>query len=210
MNLDLKSGPATIICLQEAHEGVADVLAEEPAPPPPPAVAGNGGEDRPQAQYYTLRANENCNTNFIAVRVNLASELKALRFQLTLDGRYKARDGRRVAARSRINVVQVMWHKPVAGMTTTVVVNCHMHRMAAKKASGFADGYKSFFDTLAANILNSGGRCVVGDWNMSLWVVADELRQRRIECTIGAMFAWRLNSNDQVMCDSLGISCAAL
>ena len=49
MDLDLKSGPATIICLREAHEGVAGVLAE-PAPPPPPAVAGNGEEDRPQAQ----------------------------------------------------------------------------------------------------------------------------------------------------------------
>ena len=43
MDLDLKSGPATIICLQEAHEGVADVLAE-PAPPPPPAVAGEKGK----------------------------------------------------------------------------------------------------------------------------------------------------------------------
>ena len=43
MDLDLKSGPATIICLQEAHEGVADVLAR-PAPPPPPAVT-RGGRD---------------------------------------------------------------------------------------------------------------------------------------------------------------------
>ena len=90
MDLDLKSGPATIICLQEAHEGVAHVLAE-PVPPPPPAVAGNGGEDRPQAQYYTLRANENCNTNFIAVRVNLASELTSVRFQRTVDGFYRLR-----------------------------------------------------------------------------------------------------------------------
>ena len=40
---------------------------------------------------------------------------------------------------------------------------------------------------------------------MSLWVVADELRQRRIECTIGAMFAWRLNLTDEVQCDSMGI-----
>ena len=90
MDLDLKSGPATIICLQEAHEGVADVLAG-PAPSPPPAVAGNGGADRPQAQYYTLRANENCNTNFIAVRVNLASALTSVRFQRTVDGFYSLR-----------------------------------------------------------------------------------------------------------------------
>ena len=46
-------------------------------------------------------------------------------------------------------------------MTTTVVVNCHMHRMAAKKATGFAAGYKRFFDLLAENILNGVGRFVV-------------------------------------------------
>ena len=142
MDLDLKSGPATIICLQEAHEGVADVLAE-PAPPPPPAVAGNGGEDRPQAQYYTLRANEKCNTNFIVVRVNLASALTSVRFQRTLDGFYRVAGGRRREARSRIQMAQVIWRKPVVGMTTTVVVNCHMHRMAAKRASGFAAGTPS-------------------------------------------------------------------
>ena len=54
-------------------------------------------------------------------------------------------------------------------MATTVVVNCHMHRMAAKKATGFAAGYKRFFDLLAENILNGVGRFVVGDWTMSLW-----------------------------------------
>ena len=144
-------------------------------------------------------------TNLIVVRVNLASQLKPVRFQIMADGTYKARDGRRVTGKSRIQIAEVVWRKPVAGMTTTVVVNCHMHRMAAKKHTGFADGYKRFFDTLAQNILNLGGRFVAGDWNMSLWAVADELRQRRIECTIGAMFAWRLNSNDQVKCDSMGI-----
>ena len=118
---------------------------------------------------------------------------------------YRARDGRRVAALSRIQIAQVSWRKPVAGMTTTVVVNCHMHHRAAKRDYGFVAGYERFFNTLAENIWSEKGRFVVGDWNMSLWVVVDELRQRRIECTIGAMFAWRLNSDDQVMCDSMGI-----
>ena len=116
------------------------MCSQSPPHPRPPAVAGNGGEDRPQAQYYTLRANENCNTNFIAVRVNLASALTSVRFQRTVDGFYRARGGRHVAAKRRIQIAQVIWRKPVAGMTTTVVVNCHMHRMAAKKAYGFFGG----------------------------------------------------------------------
>ena len=90
-------------------------------------------------------------------------------------------------------------------MATTVVVNCHMHRMVAKKARGFSEGFRVFFQQLAENIRGSGARVAVGDWNMSLWVVADELRQRGIECTIGAMFAWRSNLTSDVMCDSMGI-----
>ena len=57
MDLDLKSGPATIICLQEAHEGVVDVLAMKPAHRL--YVANYGGENRPQFEYHTLRAKEN-------------------------------------------------------------------------------------------------------------------------------------------------------
>ena len=57
MNVDLKTGPATIICLQEAHEGVVDVLSMKPAHRL--YVANYGGENRPQFQYHTLRAKEN-------------------------------------------------------------------------------------------------------------------------------------------------------
>ena len=148
MDVDLKTGPATIICLQEAHEGVDEVLTMNPAYWP---IGANYGGDtrRPQAQYHTLRAKENCNTNCIVVRVNVASELTSVRFQRTCDGFYTLRDGRRATARSRIQVAQVTWRKPVAGMTTTVVVNCHMHRYAANRASGFAAGYTKFFNTLA-------------------------------------------------------------
>ena len=47
MDLDLKSGPATIICLQEAHEGVADVLAE-PALHLHPRLRGMVGKTGPK------------------------------------------------------------------------------------------------------------------------------------------------------------------
>ena len=57
MDVDLKTGPATIICLQEAHEGVVDVLAMKPAHRL--YVANYGGENRPQFEYHTLRAKEN-------------------------------------------------------------------------------------------------------------------------------------------------------
>ena len=47
MDLDLKSGPATIICLQEAHEGVAAVLTE-PALQLHPRLRGMVGQTGPK------------------------------------------------------------------------------------------------------------------------------------------------------------------
>ena len=139
------------------------MCSQGPPHPPPPAVAGTGGADRPQAQYYTFRAKENCNTNFIVVRVNLASALASVRFQRTVGGFCRERDGRRVAARSRIQTAHVIWRKPVVGMTTTVVVNCHMHRMSAKRKKGFVAGYTTFFDTLAEDIRYGTARSYQGE-----------------------------------------------
>ena len=90
MDWDLKRGPATIVCLQEAHKGCAELLS---AAVDPPAVAGKGEEVRAPAQYLTLRANETCTTNFIAVRANLATDLASIRFLRTMDGLYKDRGG---------------------------------------------------------------------------------------------------------------------
>eukprot|EP00974_Lingulodinium_polyedra_P079653 7714366-Lingulodinium_polyedra.AAC.1 len=48
----------------------------------------------------------------------------------------------------------------------------------------------------------------VSSWGIGIWhcrVVADELRQRGIECTIGVLFAWRSNTTGNVVCDAMGI-----
>ena len=54
-------------------------------------------------------------------------------------------------------------------MTTTVVVNCHMNRMAAKRAKGFATGYNDFFDTLEEEIRS--GRALLRGWGLEYVIV---------------------------------------
>ena len=77
--------------------------------------------------------------------------------------------------------------------------------MAAKRKKGFCEGYRTFWDVLADLIKTQQGRLLAGDFNMSVWMVATELRERGIECTTGAWYAWRSHSNGKVMCDSCGI-----
>ena len=67
----------------------------EPAPPPPPAVAGNGEEDRPQAQV----------TCAICIRL----------FAATRPPFYGAKNGGRDAAKSRMQIAQVTRKIPWQG-----------------------------------------------------------------------------------------------
>ena len=85
------------------------------------------------------------------------------------------------------------------------VVNVHMHHLTAKKETGFAKVHEHLFDTLASCIVENKARIVAGDFNMPLWVVAGFLRDRGIECNLGAWYAWKHKPSEQIRVDSCGI-----
>ena len=58
-------------------------------------------------------------------------------------------------------MVEVALKDPRRGMTKVVVCNCHMHYMTAKNAN---------------TILEHKVRILAGDFNMSLWAVARQMR----------------------------------
>jgi hypothetical protein len=161
--------------------------------------------DRPEAKYLVVRAKDDAtNTNIIAVRCTVASKLQQIKFLRLTDGTYKTKTNPRVCAHSRIQVASVLWRHPVCSHSDMVVVNAHFHHRAAKRDTGFRLGYTQFFNKLATTIKENTGRLLAGDFNMSLWVVATELRNRGIECTMGAWYAWR-DMSGTVKVDSCGI-----
>ena len=85
------------------------------------------------------------------------------------------------------------------------VCNCHFHNLTAKKATGFADSHTLFWDELASTIAEHSVRILAGDFNMSLWVVAREMRQRGLQITIAAAFAWAEPGASEAKSDSCGI-----
>ena len=48
-------------------------------------------------------------------------------------------------------------------------------------------------------------RILAGDFNMSLWVVAREMRQRGLQITFAAAFAWAQPGSSQAKSDSCGM-----
>ena len=75
-------------------------------------------------------------------------------------------------------------------MTQVAVCDCHLHYMTAKKATGFAVSHNTFGDELWHTIGSHQVRIEAGDFNLSLWIVAREMRQRNAQTTLAAAFAF--------------------
>ena len=93
-------------------------------------------------------------------------------------------------ARGRILVAAVTPTRPWCGLTGVVACNCHLHRLTANKSHGFARPHDFFWNKLASTILARRVRILAGDFNMSLWIVALELRQRGVQTTLAGACAW--------------------
>ena len=74
-------------------------------------------------------------------------------------------------------------------MTRVVVCNCPLHRLTANKSHGFSETHDLFWNELASTILAHPVRILAGDFNMSLWIVAREMRKRALQASLAAAFA---------------------
>ena len=132
----------------------------------------------------------------VACRAFMLSNMNRLRWIRHADGMYKvnASDGNILrTARSRILVVEMTLRIAWCGMTRLARVvgcNCHLHRLTANKSHGFAEAHGLFWNKLASAILAHPLRILSGDFKLSLWIVAREMRWLGVQTTLAAAFAW--------------------
>ena len=212
---NLKASPATIIGLQEAEDGVAQILEAKPPPPPlprlleAPAVAGQTERitevsQRPQARYLVIMGEENGATCLTAVRASLASEINRLQWWWRMDGTFK-KGGKRKIARSRVLITEIKWRRPVAQMHKTVHANVHFHHQTAKKAQGLVESHAVFFQELYQMCVRHGVSILAGDFNMSVFQVISILREMGLIIDLGAIYPWKKAGEAKAFSDSSGI-----
>ena len=230
---NLKKSPATILGLQEAEEGVAQILEATAFSDPTPiiaeraeasAVAGQAEDlttveahavagqaqgcthisQRPEARFMVIMGNEHGATCLTAVRASLASEIKLLEWWWHLDGTWSDRGARKVA-RSRVLISEIRWRRPLANMNKLVHANIHMHHKTAKKHQGFADAHQLFFRELYLMLVRWRVRILSGDWNMSVFQVISILRQMGLIIDLGAIYPWKEVGNPATFSDSSAI-----
>ena len=215
IDTDLRSQPAAILLLQEAQPELIGALR---CPPGPSSSAcgsttswadiRDGGEGRSERNWYCQRGNETGNTLMVAGRCTMVARMTELFWKKRADGRYwdkKSRIKQQRVAVSRILVVALNLNEPWRGVTRVVVCNCHFHYLTAKRFHGFKESHNQFWDELASTIVEHEVRVLGGDFNVSVWVVARNLRAKGLQVTLAAAFAWKDERLDQPMSDSCGI-----
>ena len=76
------------------------------------------------------------------------------------------------------------------GQAATVVATAHVHRMTAKKATGFAAAHDAFWAHLTAVLRAHDPVILTGDFNMALAQVVPKLRNVGIPAELLSWFAW--------------------
>ena len=153
MRFDIKSGPCSIIVLQEAKHDLLMHLREpgqDGVPEDSGATRGSGvnWQRRPTSQYIGIRGAEQGSSLVIAARTSIVKGVRLLLFRKREDGTFRAKktrggEGKKKAACSRILIVacqmrfsRITLHgsgEEEIRENELVVVNVHLHYMTAKK-----------------------------------------------------------------------------
>ena len=104
MHFDLKSGPCSIVMLQEAAGHVLDHMREPPSEEEHSTDTETRGGGAPKsdrrrtAQYYGIRGPETGTSVMIAARKSHVSEMRMRLFRLRHDGLYKVKNKKELIA----------------------------------------------------------------------------------------------------------------
>ena len=94
----------------------------------------------------------------------------------------------------------------VAGLGSKIrVLVVHLHTHVAKNEKGFREQQKEVPVWLSELLEELNCDILMGDFNMWLWKVVPELRQKGVVINLLAWFPWKSTKNGYPMCDSCGI-----
>ena len=120
-------------------------------------------------------------------------------------GAYKNKGGNKSMAYSRLLIAKINLNHQVGHMgRSQVVAVVHMHHLVANSTKGFKKQYLEFWPWLAGALRRFQVDVLMGDFNMSLFRVAPELRSRGLPASLTAWYPWHTDFG-VLMADSCGI-----
>ena len=205
----LKKQPAMVIGLAECQSQTEEVLQREPA-----AVAANATsgarrrfKDRPEFSYLTWRGDEEKSV-LIGVRNQAGCSIQMLNCEIYDAGRTKRKKSKNNRERgqsySRCIIAKItLPHKVGFLGREHVAMVVHMHNELANLVLK-QQRLTKFWDWLSQQIEDYNVQVLMGDFNMSLFLVIPELRSRGVKIDLGAWYPWK-SLEGEPMTDSCGI-----
>ena len=172
----IKQNPAQVIGLAECEAETEQVLAD----PAPAAVAAENL--RAGFEYLTLRGQEAA-TLLMGARANTSQRVELLEWHRLKHGKFQRR-----ICYSRTMLCKIYTDDSVGllGRSHTCRL-IHLHRHLANGI--WPAKLKAFWDWLAGKADNMD--VLMGDFNMSLFLVVPELRKRGVTIDLAAWFPWK-------------------
>jgi hypothetical protein len=157
------------------------------------AVAVTGGIGDPYGGWHVVCGDEDGATCIVAGKRSMFKSITRLQWHLAPGGTYrsKGKAKREVTAWSRVLVAELEFWRPCAGFDKLRVASVHMHRLPAKRATGFCKGADSFWTGLHHRLQDCNVHFVGGDFNMSLYDTVSRLESAGTAVTLLAAHAWR-------------------
>ncbi len=172
--------------------------------PPTAAVAGSLADrvEKANFRYMTIRPNEEA-TNLIGVRAEPWNDIQCLAWDAVTQ-KYTVKQKQRTAI-SRLLVAKVTVGRGIKHIGTEVnVMVVHMHNeFANRKLRPGSLG--AWYDKLQVMLVRYDVKVLMGDFNMSLFRVIPEMRQRGLTIDLGAWLPWKGLPRGLPMADSTGI-----
>ncbi len=157
------------------------------------AVAVTGGIGDPYGGWHVVWGDEPGATCIVAGKRSMFKSITRLEWHLASGGTYKSRNKARtdITAWSRVLVAELEFWRPCAGFDKLRVASVHMHRMPAKRQTGFCKGAAAFWAGLHHRLRDCNVHFVGGDFNMSLYDTVSRLKSEGTAVTLLAAHAWR-------------------
>ena len=193
MDDHLKKSAAQINVCLECNFAVEELLRAPPQRgadnPIPTTTNGVRLEDRQSWEHHvcTLEYNgDNTDTLMIAARTRSFSALEVLYSQ-----NMNEKPG---TANTRLLICKATSHRHIPRLGTEIIIFAvHGHHETMKKQG--APGYKDFWETVKWAIEKFQPHFFMGDFNMALLLVPNELSCRGLSCHVLAYYPWRFTGS---------------
>jgi len=203
IDLQIKRSPAAILGLTEAQIYHAEILRA-------PATKGN-----PEAEMKLLRrdgykwlvvrgvADE---APLIAVRDTVGQSIDLIYQENKFEGKYSGKGTKKYDAYTKILCCDCYLKFPVPFFGSKVrILNVHLHPHVANNNKGFRLRQQAISSWLPKLIKDFDVDILMGDFNMWLWKLIPQLRDKDVVINLLAWFPWKTKEDGIAMCDSCGI-----